>query len=193
MSTTTLFAWPRMLRSPRQMLTWVHRWVALLAGLLLVLMGLTGSLMVWQAEIDRALNPAWFDAQPTCPAAMPAQPVAATLDVLAQAAPQARAALVIAPVEAGAPYQIWEARDPRAGWRREHFIDARCARYLGHRDRGSLRLDAAHAVPALYELHTRLLLGESGHAAVGTAGLILLGLALSGVVASWPRRSTTAA
>ncbi|HKX41132.1 MAG TPA: PepSY-associated TM helix domain-containing protein, partial [Burkholderiaceae bacterium] len=176
--------------SPRQWLVWAHRWVALLAGLLLVLLGLTGSLMVWQAEIDRALNPAWFAAHPACDAAMPAQPVAATLAVLAQAAPQARAALVIAPVEAGAPFQVWEARDKRTGWRREHFIDAHCARYLGYRDRGAPRLDAAHAAPALYELHTRLLLGENGHTVVGIAGLTLLGLALSGVVASWPRRST---
>ena len=179
--------------SPRQLLVWVHRWVALLAGVSLMLLGLTGSLMVWQAEIDRALNPAWFGAHPACDAALPAQPVAATLAVLAQAAQQARAALVIAPIEAGAAYAVWEARDTRTGWRREHFIDARCARYLGHRDRGAARLDAAHAVPLLYELHTRLVLGDYGHTAVGIAGLLLLGLAVSGVVAAWPRRSTGAA
>ena len=181
---------PRFLRSPRLLLVWLHRWAALLAGVVLALLGLSGSLMVWQAEIDRALNPAWFEARAACDAAAPEQPVAAVLAVLTRAAPQARPALVVAPAEAGAPYQVWETRDARTGWRREHFIDARCARYLGRRDRGAPRLDAAHAVPLLYELHTRLILGEGGHTGVGIAGLVLLGLAISGVVAAWPRQNT---
>lgn len=181
---------PRFAGLPRVLLVWAHRWVALLAGAVLALLGLSGSLMVWQAEIDRALNPAWFDARTACDAAAPAQPIAVVLAVLERAAPQARAALVVAPAEDGAPYQIWETRDARTGWRREHFIDASCTRYLGQRDRGAPRLDAAHAVPLLYELHTRLILGEGGHTGVGIAGLVLLGLAISGVVAAWPRQST---
>ena len=44
----------------RRALVLAHRWVALLAGLPLGLLGLTGSVMIWQAELDAALKSAWF-------------------------------------------------------------------------------------------------------------------------------------
>ncbi|WP_193385217.1 PepSY domain-containing protein, partial [Rubrivivax gelatinosus] len=44
----------------RKALAALHRWAALAAGALLLVSGLSGSLMVWQAELDAALNPAWF-------------------------------------------------------------------------------------------------------------------------------------
>lgn len=162
-----------------------HRWVALLAGLLLALLGLTGSLMVWQAELDALLNPAWFARDMAC--AAPAQPVARVLAMLAQQAPQARTALVVAPTAPGAAYQVWERRDPATGLRREHFIDPACGQYLGARVRGAWQLDRAHAVPLLYELHSRLLAGETGHTVAGVGALVLLGLTLSGVWLAWPR------
>jgi len=170
----------------RKSLTLLHRWVGLLAGLVLALLGLTGSLMVWQASLDAALNPAWFRAPAqACPAT--GEPVAHTLALLAQHAPGARAQTVVAPREPGAAYQVWEARQAKTGWRTEHFIDPDCGRYLGSRERGALRLDAAHAVPLLYELHSHLLGGETGHVVAGVTALLFTGLTLTGLWLSWPR------
>lgn len=168
----------------------VHRWVGLSAGVLLALMGLTGALMVWQAELDAALNPQWFRRPSAC--LPPAQPIAATLQVLARQLPLARPATVVAPVAPGTAYIVWEPRDKATGWRREHFIDPACGAYLGARDRGAWRMDAAHAVPLLYDLHSRLVAGEAGHTAVGVVGLVLLGLGLTGLVVSWPRGQAVA-
>lgn len=170
----------------RKLLTWLHRWVGLLAGLVLALLGLTGSLMVWQASLDAALNPAWFRA-PASACTASATPVARTLTLLAEHAPRAQAQTVVAPREPGAAYQVWEARDAASGWRTEHFIDPDCGRYLGARERGALRLDAVHAVPLLYELHSRLLGGETGHVIAGIAALLFAGLTLTGLWLSWPR------
>lgn len=170
----------------RKPLTLLHRWGGLLAGLVLALLGLSGSLMVWQASLDSALNPAWFRAPtPACPAT--SQPVAATLELLARHVPGARAQTVVSPREPGAAFQVWEARQPETGWRTEHFIDPDCGRYLGSRERGAVRFDAAHAVPLLYELHSRLLGGETGHLIAGVAALIFTGLALTGLYLAWPR------
>jgi uncharacterized iron-regulated membrane protein len=127
------------MRSTRPWWVWLHRWVGLVAGLLMALLGLSGALMVWQAELDRALNPAWLGPQALCPGPAPARPVAATLAVLRRSAPQARPAIVLAPEQPGAAWRVWEARDPRTGWRREHFIDPVCGRALGWRDRGAPR------------------------------------------------------
>lgn len=170
----------------RKVFAGLHRWVGLLAGLVLAVLGLTGSFMVWQAELDAALNPAWFQAPAqACPADR--QPVARTLAMLAVHAPTARAQTVIAPRAPGSAYQVWEARDTRSGRRTEHFIDPACGRYLGSRERGALRLDAAHAVPLLYELHSRLLGGETGHGIAGIAALLFAGLGLTGLWLAWPR------
>jgi uncharacterized iron-regulated membrane protein len=110
---------------------------------------------------------------------------AATLALLAQHAPQARAT-VVAPREPGAACQVWEARDAASGRRTEHFIDPACG-VLGQRERGALRLDAAHAVPLLYELHSRLLAGETGHVIAGIAALLFAGLTATGLWLAWPR------
>jgi len=175
----------------RKWWTWGHRWVGLLAGLLMAMMGLTGSVMVWQAELDAALNPHWFGPSACAGTAVqPDKPVATVLAVLAREAPQVRPAIIVAPSRPGASYQVWEARDARTGLRREHFVDPACGRYLGQRDRGAWVMDRAHAVPALYELHSRLLAGETGHLIIGSGGLLLLALAISGVVLAWPRRSS---
>lgn len=180
----------------RRALALLHRWVALAAGLLLALLGLTGALMVWQAELDAVLNPTWLeatsgrgaDAQGVCPAAQ--RPLAETLAVLARDVPAARPAIVLAPARAGAAYQVWERRDAGTGLRREHFIDPHCAQYLGARNRGAWLLDRQHVVPLLYELHSKLLAGETGHLVAGGAALVLFGLAVSGVWLAWPSRST---
>jgi uncharacterized iron-regulated membrane protein len=175
----------------RRAVVLAHRWVALLAGLLLALLGLTGSVMVWQAELDAALNPAWFARDTNC--AAPERPIAEVLALLARHAPQARASLVVAPQAPGAAYQVWERRDADTGRRREHFIDPACGAYLGSRERGAWLLDRAHAVPLLYDLHSRLLAGETGHIVAGVGALVLFGLAVSGVVLAWPRGGGSAA
>ncbi|PND37326.1 hypothetical protein C1O66_07135 [Paucibacter aquatile] len=175
----------------RKLWVWLHRWVSLAAGLLLVLLGLSGSALVWRAELDAVLNPAWLQARPDCATAETAQeaePIRRVLQRLAEHAPGRKPALIVAPAQPGAAYQVWERRDPQTGWRREHFIDARCGLYLGHRDRGAVRWDAAHLMPTLFELHRYLLSGDRGETVVGIGGLLLLGLGLSGIWLAWPAR-----
>ena len=48
----------------RRRLLWVHRWLGILLGVYFVMLGITGSLLVFAREIDRALNPELLTAPP---------------------------------------------------------------------------------------------------------------------------------
>lgn len=166
----------------------LHRWVALALGAWFALLGLTGALLVWHAEADRALNPQWFAPQQRCVATTDT-PIAASLSVFARAVEGGRATQVMAPTAPGAAFTVWQ-KPVVDGLRRQHFIDADCGRYLGWRDWGAPRFDRAHIVPAVYELHRSLLSKEAGHVAVGFAGLLLLFVAGTGALVAWPRHGT---
>ncbi len=168
----------------------LHRWVALAFGLWFAMLGLTGALLAWHGNLDRALNPDWFAPRPHCIGpgrGADDQPVARVLAVHAAQPGAMSATQVIAPEIPGAAYIVWSsAGDARV----QHFIDARCGQYLGSRQWGVARIDRRHLVPALYELHRSLLLGEVGHVLVGVGGLVLLVLAMTGAVSAWPKKSS---
>lgn len=164
----------------------LHRWGALVAGTWFALLGLTGTVLVWHGELDRALNPRWFAPHAEC--AEVERPVARALAVLARDGGGAVATQVMAPAVPGAAYVVWS--KVADGARIQHFVDVGCGAYLGRREWGALRVDRAHLVPALYELHRSLLAGEAGHVAVGFAGLGLLFVAISGAITAWPRHAT---
>lgn len=166
----------------------LHRWAALAFGAWFALLGLSGGMLVWHAEIDRGLNPAWFAPLPGCGATTDA-PIAASLALFRANAQGAEPQQVVAPTTPGAAYMV-TAKPDDDSLRRQHFVDPHCGRHLGARTWGALRPDRAHIVPALYELHRALLSKEAGHVAVGFAGLALLFVAVSGAFSAWPRQQT---
>lgn len=176
---------------PSALRTWsvrLHRWAALVLGLWLVMLGLTGTVLVWNSELDRALNPGWFAARVAC-GAEHATPVATTLAIHARAG-GGPATMVMRPEVPGAAWIVWTKSGDR---RLQHFVDPACGLHLGTREWGATRFDREHLVPALYELHRSLLSGEAGHVAVGVGGFWLLGILVTGVVNAWPRNGSRAA
>lgn len=158
-----------------------HRWLGLVLGAFFVLLGLTGSLLVFYTELDTALNPAvaWQEADGAVRAYEP------VLQALQRAHPQ---------------------RD--RGWRIELPLEGRgmvTARYLKpaetagaffapllvtvhpttHELRAS-RFWGEFAMTWLYDLHMTLLAGETGHTVVGVLGLAMLLSLLSGLWLWWP-------
>ncbi len=52
-----------------------HRWVGLLLAGFLCVAGLTGSLLVWNDELDAAINPAMFRTGQPAPGVQPIDPL----------------------------------------------------------------------------------------------------------------------
>lgn len=159
----------------------LHRWLGLVLGPLFVLLGLSGSLLVWYTEIDAAIEPAL---RVPVPVVQGWQPV---LDALNAAHP---------------------ARD--RGWRIELPPGGRgvvTARYLKPAETAgeffapllvsvnpasgevlASRWWGRFAATWLFDLHYTLLLGEPGLTAVGVAGLLLALVIVAGTLLWWPRR-----
>lgn len=165
----------------RVALVWLHRWLGLSLGVLLVVIGLTGSSIVFYREIDAALNPSLYT--PTGPQhrleAAEAMRIAATVDL-------APIRSVIAPDRT---WPVWIVMHSHATEKGRYpslwttMIDPSNGRVLGRRDYTN---SFAFTV---YRLHYDLLLyGWWGTELVGVIGFLLLGMALSGLYLWWPKR-----
>lgn len=165
----------------------VHLWSGLTLGLLLALLGLTGSALVFYVEIDAALNPAVRTEQ-AGPAAGWDSPV---WDQVVETARR-------------------EYQDPNGDWSFEATgnpgsIPARfypSQEHHGHhaeREMIWFSADGSQVIRSdpwggylmswIYELHMHLLGAETGRLVVGWGGLATLILLISGIISWWPRGS----
>lgn len=163
----------------------MHLWMGLSLGALFVLLGLTGSLLVFYPEIDRALHqelqvegegpPDWDRALATVRKAFPDKLGPWRFEVTGE--PEAIPARYYKPPERVGhdfrPMMVWLSPDGARLLRRDYWGE--------------------YAMTFVYDLHYRLLLGETGGTVLGWTGFGLLALLLSGLWVWWPRGSWTKA
>lgn len=160
----------------------VHLWLGLSLGGLFVLLGLTGSLLVFYPEIDAMLHPAmavetrqgppdWDRALATVRQAYPEKAGPWRFEVTDQPGP-IPARYYDPPERAGydfRPMMVWLSPDGARVLRRDYWGE--------------------YAMTFVYDLHYRLLLGKTGGQVLGWTGFVLLALLLTGLWAWWPRGS----
>lgn len=158
-----------------------HLWLGLGLGGLLVLLGLTGSILVFYPELDALLHPEiraegagppdWDRALATVRAAYPDKPGPWRFEVTGR--PGAIPARYYDPPERTGhdfrPMMVWLSPDGGAVVRRDYWGE--------------------YAMTFIYDLHYRLLLGQIGGKVLGWLGFAMLALLLSGLWAWWPRGS----
>ena len=163
----------------RHVVRQLHLWLGLSLAGLLVLLGLTGTVLVFYPELDALLHPEigvegeqapdWDRALATLRAEYPDKAGPWRLEVTG--AGGAIPARYYAPPEragyAFRPMMVWLSPDGTRVLRRDYWGE--------------------YAMTFIYDLHYRLLLGETGGKLVGWSGLGLLALLLSGLWAWWPR------
>ncbi len=160
----------------------VHLWLGLALGLWFVLLGLTGSLLVFYPEIDRLLVPAQrVGAACVAPASLDG-----ALSRLRELEPARTGPWRFElPREAGVPlvaryYQPNETRGRK-------FAPLLVTLDPCTLERTSSRLWGNTTMTFLYDLHYQLLLDGVGGKAVGLGGFLLLLSMVSGLVLWWPR------
>ncbi len=163
----------------RRVVRQVHLWMGLSLGALFVLLGLSGSILVFYPEIDAVLNPVvqssvtvrpdWDKSLRTVRAAFPNKHGPWRFEVTGKAG--AIPARYYNPPETSgrdfAPLMVWLSPDG--------------ARVLRHDYWGN------YAMTFIYDLHYRLLGGKAVGKGVGYAGIGIVLLLLTGLWAWWPR------
>jgi uncharacterized iron-regulated membrane protein len=174
-------------RAVRRFLFQVHMWIGLVLGLLLVLLGLSGSILVYDDKVADLLDPP--PAATAVGAPLPLDRLIAAARAAAPAQGQMQLVMPEGPGEAASVRigQMSRMGPPPGGGRRpratEVFVDPVSGAVLGTRT--ALQpgiLTFAH------QLHGNFLMGRDGRSkVVGPLGVAMLLLGLSGIVLWWPK------
>jgi len=172
------------LMTARRLWIWLHRWIGLTLGTLLAAAALLGTLMTVLRPLDEAMHPELFRAPPPTPAslaAVDAQTLRQPLETLRRRAAEEfgpKATLTIRPPrETG---ESLRAIIRGAAWEGTIYLDPVTVRELGRRG------EAEGLANTVFELHSALLLGDTGKAVLAITALAYLALLVTGLILWWP-------
>lgn len=164
-----------------------HRWFGLLGGLWLFALALTGSIVVFYQEMDRALNADLFDLAP----GGHTQPVESLLASVEAAYPGTYAGYVDLPDSATEPLVVFprarKGEDVKLPAGFHVFVDPYSGEILADRVFGAFELDRRHLSMLIYRLHRDLYLGRTGTVVLGLLALLWVVDHLASVVLSFPQ------
>ncbi|MBB3059622.1 PepSY-associated TM helix domain-containing protein [Microbulbifer rhizosphaerae] len=155
----------------------LHKYAGLTLGLLLALIGATGSLLVFDHTLDEKLAPQTVDFTPSDNLATFTEIVAAARAAVPGSIPQR---VHIARAE-GSPHVVRFPGPEGAPGPIEVSVSPTGAQVLAVRGWGE------YTMSWIYRLHYTLLAGNTGKTVVGFMGLALLIFCISGLVIWWPR------
>lgn len=168
---------------------WLHRWAGLVMAGFLICAGLTGSLMAFYPELERALNPEWY---PTSQNSHPLD-LATLLERAEILSPEAKAE-GIALRSFMDNTLVWvEPKDPEHPLAFNHLmLDPWTGEELGRRQFGDLSDGLHNVMSFIYDFHFTLGLNSYGMWALGICALIWTIDCFVGLYLTFPvRRRTT--
>jgi uncharacterized iron-regulated membrane protein len=154
----------------RKISSTLHLYLGLVTGLLLVPIGLSGSILVYDDAIDRALNPELLVASPE-DSRVSLQSVE---EVVREAFPHEDLVMLELP---SSPTDVHEIL--LAGEGRRVYVNPYSGEILGS------RLPGEGLTGFLFELHAHLLAGETGEQVGGILGFVLILISVTGLILWW--------
>lgn len=162
----------------RKWLLRLHLFAGLTIGLLLALIGVTGSLLVFDTELDARLNPQLLRTTAPQGAQQSHASPDEVLDRVAQSYPQQTVARIRLPRASDDVYEVcFKARADATCV----YVNQYTAEILGE------RVPDESFKQIVFMLHRKLLSGDTGETIVGIAGVMLLLMSISGIVLWLPR------
>jgi uncharacterized iron-regulated membrane protein len=156
----------------RKLVLRLHGFVGILTGLLLTVISITGAGIVFQEELDHALNPAFFFVTP------PANTQSVMIETITTAAqvkhPELPIWFIRPPKQANQSYQVTQKLPNHH--QLQTFVDPYSGRVLGS------RVWEHSPIGFMFALHHDLLVGQVGMILVGITGICLLLMAVTGIL-----------
>lgn len=152
----------------RKLLLNLHLYATLVAGIFVVILGLTGSIIAFEAQLDRLFHPSLFNIAPQASALLPLATLAAAVQRRFPGSKVEGFVLAQHPDTAHVAYIS----------RTAVFVNGYTGAILGTR-RGPTLINRIH------QIHTHLLAGKVGEAIMDASGVVMLFLVVSGVILWW--------
>lgn len=171
----------------RRLWVLIHRWLGVGLGVWFALVGITGSILVYEVPIDAFLNPQLL--RNTLPG--PWLSPETIHDRVTREFGPARIERLTLPAAPADVYRAIVRVGPRvriAPARVEATFNPVNGELLGTRDAAARGLARPHLMKTIYDFHRNVLLGNAGSNLVGIAGFLMLASALTGMYAAWPRQ-----
>src|SRR6476646_6230835 len=156
-----------------------HLWVGLAIALRLIVVALSGAVLVFEAPLDRALNPALSYVTPG-DRTMPLDEIVSRVTT---AYPDAVLSSFSFPEQTDLALQI--GASPKAQGSFTVAVDQYTGQILGTRSTADRETGLARRI---HLLHTRLFAGQIGEWIVGLITALTLFMAIAGLVLWWPRK-----
>lgn len=187
------------------MTRFIHLWTGLIFGTLLVLLGLTGTALVWIDELDAALNPRLLTVAPApgqqagAPLHLAPQQIDAAYERLLRDPQYGKPSMLALPARSGDVMVAWYRPQPQTDksiWHmdvsRQVMLDPATLAVLGERNWGETGLSRPHLMPTMFHLHRYLVAGEAGRIVISVAGVALFVCTVTGIILWWPRMTRSA-
>ncbi|MBD2775786.1 PepSY-associated TM helix domain-containing protein [Iningainema tapete] len=161
----------------RHLAFYLHRYIGLAVGLLLVLIGLTGSLLVFADEIDHFLLNRQMGHIIPSGQRVSIESVLNTVKTAYSNQPELKLNVIRTLPEPDVPYQIFLASP--TGARTEIHVNPYTGAIMGSRS------GDYHPMALVLKLHYQFLAGETGQQIIGVVGLLFFILSITGIIL-WP-------
>ncbi|MBP7352282.1 MAG: PepSY domain-containing protein [Comamonas sp.] len=184
---------PQRKASLRGALVIAHRLAGLTLAAFLVVAGMTGSLLVWNTELDAALNPHWLRTTGSYTSAQPMDALALR-DVVQARHPQALAMRIPLAQEPSHAMVFLLRPLPGTGALENDqvFVDPYSGRILGERRWGDIGQTWRNLMPFIYRLHYSLAWGAVGTWLLGLVSLLWMIDSVVGFCLTLPATSNNA-
>jgi uncharacterized iron-regulated membrane protein len=155
----------------------LHRYIGIVVGLILIVVGLTGSLLVFHTEIEQLMVTRKFGAVVPQEQRVPADQVLATAKTAIANRPELKISGLVPPKDAISPWQARAFGEPEGF--AQAFINPYTGKLMGVLD------EKSNIMHTVLKLHYALLAGDTGIKIAGIAGLLMFVLGVTGFML-WP-------
>lgn len=166
----------------KKILGWLHLWLGISSGLVVLVVALTGSLLVFEDELEHLFQPSLYYVQ--VPAQAEKIPVSVLVADLKKSYHDYRLNSIITEPEANRTiiFTILKGKNVKSG----KLLAMAVNPYTGHIIKTVVEKDRFFAI--VIRLHRYLCIGETGKVITGISCSIFVILTITGLVLWWPKR-----